>query len=48
MRVLLDHCVPKRFRQLLPGHDVRTAYEMGWADRRCRLIDGAGETRVVT
>lgn len=29
MRVLLDECVPKRFRALLPGHDVRTVPEMG-------------------
>ncbi len=32
MKILLDHCVPKRFRKLLPGHNVRTTYEMGWAD----------------
>lgn len=31
MRVLLDHCVPRRFRTLLTGHEVRTAYEMGWS-----------------
>ena len=31
MRVLLDHCLPKRFRRLLPGHEIRTAYEMGWS-----------------
>ena len=31
MRVLLDECVPKRLRQELPGHSVRTAVEMGWA-----------------
>jgi hypothetical protein len=31
MKVLLDHCVPKRFRQLLPGHEVKTAFEMGWS-----------------
>ena len=31
MNVLLDHCVPKRFGGLLPGHGVRTAYEMGWS-----------------
>ena len=31
MKVLLDHCVPRRFRRLLTGHDVRTAFEMGWA-----------------
>jgi len=29
---LLDHNVPKRLRQFLSGHDVRTAREMGWQD----------------
>lgn len=31
MRVLLDHCVPRRFGRLLAGHEVRTTFEMGWA-----------------
>lgn len=31
MKILLDHCVPKRFKSLLARHEVRTAYEMGWA-----------------
>ena len=31
MKVLLDHCVPRRFRRLLTGHEVLTAFEMGWA-----------------
>ena len=31
MRVLLDHCVPKRFGRLLIGHEVRTTFEMGWS-----------------
>jgi hypothetical protein len=31
VKVLLDHCVPRRFRRLLTGHEVRTAFEMGWA-----------------
>jgi len=31
VKVLLDHCVPRRFRRLLTGHDVSTAFEMGWA-----------------
>lgn len=34
MKVLLDHCVPRRFRRLLTGHEVLTAYEMGWAGLR--------------
>lgn len=31
MRVLLDHCVPRRFKRLLTGHDVSTTFEIGWA-----------------
>ncbi len=31
MKVLLDHCVPRRFGKLLAEHQVRTAFEMGWA-----------------
>ena len=31
MKVLLDHCVPRRFGRLLKGHQTRTAFEMGWA-----------------
>ena len=31
MRILLDECVPSRFRRQLQGHDVRTVPEMGWA-----------------
>lgn len=31
MRVLLDECVPRRLRAELPGHDVKTVAEAGWA-----------------
>lgn len=31
MRVLLDECVPKKLRDELPGHEVFTVPEMGWA-----------------
>ena len=31
MRILLDECVPRRFRRELPEHEVRTAPAMGWA-----------------
>lgn len=31
MRVLLDECVPRRLRQSLKPHYVRTVPEMGWA-----------------
>ena len=34
MRILLDECVPKRLKRDLPGHDVRTASEMGWAGKQ--------------
>lgn len=34
MRLLLDECVPKALRRELPGHDVRTVREMGWAGTR--------------
>lgn len=30
--VLLDQNVPVGVRQLLPTHDVRTAFRMGWAE----------------
>jgi hypothetical protein len=29
-RILLDQSAPKGLRHLLTGHDVQTAYEMGW------------------
>ena len=31
MRVLLDECLPARLRRDLPGHDVKTVPESGWA-----------------
>jgi hypothetical protein len=30
MRILLDECVPRRFRRELAEHEVRTVPEMGW------------------
>jgi hypothetical protein len=32
VKLLLDHCVPKPFGRLLLGHEVKTAYQMGWAN----------------
>ena len=32
MRILLDNCTPRTVRHLLPGHEIKTAYQMGWAD----------------
>ena len=31
MPILLDECLPRRFRRELPEHEVRTVPEMGWA-----------------
>ena len=31
MRVLLDECVPRALRGDIPGHEVRTVAEAGWA-----------------
>ena len=31
MRVLLDECLPRRLRRELPGHEVVTVAEAGWA-----------------
>jgi hypothetical protein len=42
MLVLLDQNVPIGVRGILAGHDVRTTYRMGWADRsNGELIDAA-------
>ena len=39
MKVLLAECVPKRLARLLPGHEVRTVPQMGWAGvRNGRLL----------
>ncbi len=34
MRVLLDECVPRSLREQLPGHEVKTVAELGWAGVR--------------
>lgn len=31
MRVFLDECVPRALRTELPGHEVKTVAETGWA-----------------
>ncbi len=31
MRLLLDECVPKKLKNELPGYEVFTVPEMGWA-----------------
>jgi hypothetical protein len=30
MRILFDHGTPMPLRQRLSGHEISTAYEMGW------------------
>lgn len=34
MKIFLDHCVPKRLLRLLSDHEVKTAYQMGWAAKK--------------
>ena len=44
MRLLLDECVPKRLKQELPDHLVKTVQDMGWAGTKngalLRLANG--------
>ena len=44
MRILLDHCVPKPLRRLLPLHVVKTAREMGWDTLRNGALLAAAAT----
>jgi hypothetical protein len=30
VKILFDTCVPRPLRQRLPGHEIKTAQEMGW------------------
>lgn len=34
MKIFLDHCIPKRLLRLLSEHEVKTAYQMGWAAKK--------------
>ena len=34
MKIFLDHWVPKRLLRLLSDHEVKTAYQMGWAAKK--------------
>ena len=31
MRILLDECIPRPFKNDLPGHEIMTVRQMGWA-----------------
>jgi len=33
MRVLLDECLPSRLKRVLPGHEVSTVSDAGWAGK---------------
>ena len=45
MRVLLDECVPRALRHELPGHDVKTVAEAGWAGvKNGKLLRLAAQT----
>ncbi len=33
MRVLLDECLPSRLKRVIPGHDVLTVSDAGWAGK---------------
>ncbi len=47
MRVLLDECLPARLRRDLPGHEVVTVPQAGWAGikngKLLRLIAESGQ-----
>jgi predicted nuclease of predicted toxin-antitoxin system len=43
MKLLLDHCVNRNLRKLLPAHHVRTAREMGWDQLRNGSLLAAAE-----
>ena len=30
MLILIDECIPKKFKSCLTNHDVKTVYDMGW------------------
>jgi predicted nuclease of predicted toxin-antitoxin system len=45
MRILLDQNIPAPLRHILPGHQVETAYDRGWAELLNRdLISQAEST----
>jgi hypothetical protein len=52
MKVLLDECVPERFRRCIPGHDVHSAKYAGFSGRKngelLRLAAEAGYDVLLT
>lgn len=45
MRVLLDECFPRALRAELPGHEVKTVAEAGWAGVKNGALLGLAATR---
>lgn len=44
MKVLLDECLPRKLKQELPGHEVATVQEMGWAGTKNGVLLRLAET----
>ena len=44
MKILLDECLPRKLKSELPGYDVQTVPERGWAGKKngelLRLVAG--------
>ena len=34
MKILVDECLPRKLKHELPGHEVSTVPEMGWAGKK--------------
>lgn len=45
MRVLFDQGTPAPLRHLLPGHDISTAYELGWSTHKNGALLAAAEAQ---
>ena len=44
MKILLDHCVPKRLKTYFTVHEVSTTQEKGWSGfKNGELLSSAGE-----
>jgi len=42
VKILLDECIPRRLRNSLPGYDIKTVQESGWAGiKNGELLDKA-------
>ncbi len=34
MKILIDECLPRKLKRELPGHEVKTVPEAGWAGKK--------------